>query len=303
MTQQTTYRPDVTVEETDIVSRPRLNLDRSRISWGAVIAGVVLALIIQITMNLLGMAIGAATLSPEDPVNPVGPTFTTGAVIWIAATSLLSTFAGGYVAAHLSGIPDETDSVLHGLLTWAVATFIVFFMLTSGLNTVVTGISNLVTEGISLVGAGVADVAPNVANAIDLQDSLQESIREEAGSLPADTEGLNNNTTLILQLGNLAQAEADSPEAQEAQQALVNLLNDQTNLTEEEAQQTVQRWVDQIQQAAQNARELAEQAASDLADALASTGGILFLILVVGAFAGGSGGYAGRPDPVVETAV
>ena len=36
----------------------------NRVSWGAVLAGVVVALVTQLILNLLGIGIGAATLDP-----------------------------------------------------------------------------------------------------------------------------------------------------------------------------------------------------------------------------------------------
>ncbi len=60
----------------------------SRISWGAVIAGVVIAIIIQVTMNILGLAIGAGIVDPTAAQPNIGPTFSTGVVIWLASSTL-----------------------------------------------------------------------------------------------------------------------------------------------------------------------------------------------------------------------
>lgn len=279
--------PDVIIANT--THRPR------RISWGAVFAGVLMAIIIQITMNILGLAVGSAIVDPADASNPIGPTFSTGAVVWIAASTLIGIFAGGYVAAHLAGIPDETDGVLHGLLTWALTTVLIFLMLSSTASSVISGVSTLVSDGIGLIGAGVEDVAPEVAEAFGVRDSILEAIREEAGAV----EGLENSGTssqLVIAVTNLARAEADSEEANEARQVAVNLLVEETELTQAEAEQRVNDWQQQYQQAVSDAEELAEEAAVNLADALAAVSGVLFVFLVVGAFAGGAGGYVGRPD-------
>ena len=55
-----------------------------RISWGAVIAGVVIAIIIQVTMNILGLAVGAGAVDPTAPQPNIGPALGTGIVIWLA---------------------------------------------------------------------------------------------------------------------------------------------------------------------------------------------------------------------------
>src|SRR5690242_15021914 len=47
-----------------------------RISWGAVIAGVILALVIQLALNLLGISIGTSQLDPYDRDAPTVKTLT-----------------------------------------------------------------------------------------------------------------------------------------------------------------------------------------------------------------------------------
>ena len=283
-------------DEPDVIVANHLSRQR-RISWGAVIAGVLMAIILQIMMNILGLAVGAAIVDPAEAVNPIGPTFSTGAVIWIAASTLIGIFAGGYIAAHLAGNPDETDSVLHGLLTWALGTVVVFLLLSSTASSVISGVSTLVSDGIGLIGASVEDVAPEVVEAFDVRDSVLEAIREEAGTV----EGIDNtsvNSQLVIAVTNLVRADVDSENANESRQVATTLLVDEASLTQAEAEATVNDWEQQYRQTVSDAEELAEEAAVNLADALAATSGVLFVILVVGAFAGGAGGFVGRPDIV-----
>jgi hypothetical protein len=48
-------------------------IDRfARISWGAVVAGAIIALATQIVLALIGMAIGLATLNPATGDSPSG---------------------------------------------------------------------------------------------------------------------------------------------------------------------------------------------------------------------------------------
>src|SRR5262249_14835881 len=93
----------------------------SRISWGAVFAGVVVALATQLLLNLLGMGVGAATLSPVEGDNPSAMSLSVGAGIWFALSSILAALAGGYAAGKLAGVPNEATGSWHGLTTWALA--------------------------------------------------------------------------------------------------------------------------------------------------------------------------------------
>src|SRR2546421_10345994 len=63
------------------------------ISWGAIFAGVVIALAVQIVLSLLGIGIGASTIDPLNQQNP-GKGLGIGAAVWFVISSLIATFAG-----------------------------------------------------------------------------------------------------------------------------------------------------------------------------------------------------------------
>jgi hypothetical protein len=54
----------------------------NRVSWGAVLAGIVTALVTQLILNMLGIGIGVATLDPAGGDNPQASTFSIAAGIW-----------------------------------------------------------------------------------------------------------------------------------------------------------------------------------------------------------------------------
>ena len=64
----------------------------NRVSWGAVLAGVVVALVTQLILNLLGIGIGAATLDPAagSAENPSASSFSIGAGLPCRASWLRS---------------------------------------------------------------------------------------------------------------------------------------------------------------------------------------------------------------------
>ena len=270
----------------------------SRISWGAVFAGVVIAIIIQVTMNILGLAIGAGVVDPTATQPNIGPAFGTGVVVWLASSTLLGIFAGAYVTSHLAGTPNTTDGIIHGLLTWAVGTLIVVLMLGSTASNVFNGISSTLGQGMALVGASVTEVAPQVADALNLQENALSSIQEEIDSLPMD-EGTSMGVELPIAVIELLRQDSESAGADETRQAVVTLMTEQTTLTEAEAEAQIQQWEAQSQRFIAQADEAARQAAEDLANAIAATAGVLFSILIVGAFAGGAGGYIGTAEHVM----
>ncbi len=82
-----------------------------RISWSAILAGVVLAMVVSLLLNLLGTAIGSASIDPmqeADPLSGIG----TGAGIWVVVSSVISLFVGGWAAGRLA----QREGAFHGLL-------------------------------------------------------------------------------------------------------------------------------------------------------------------------------------------
>src|SRR5438105_49449 len=87
----------------------------NRASWGAIIAGVVAALVVQLSLNLLGIGIGAASLDAANLAgNPDASTFSIEAGVWWAVSSIIAAFFGGVVAGRLCGAAKANTARWHG---------------------------------------------------------------------------------------------------------------------------------------------------------------------------------------------
>lgn len=289
---------------------------RSRISWGAIISGVVVAMILQVAMNMLGLSIGAAAIDPGDP-NAVAPTFGTATVLWMAASIFISLFVGGAVAGYMSGRIGRNEGLWHGLTVWAVTTILALWMLTSAAGSVLNGVTNALGQGLGLLGSTAAEIVPEVADTAVLQDSLLTSIRDEAGAMSgptastagttegsSTTDGGNGamaqqprsmNASLVLAVGDMLSAEEGSPEADTARQNVITMMTDM-GYTQEEAAATLDRWERDYRAVAAQASERAEQAAEDIANAVATTAGLTFMVIALGGLAAGAGGFLGAPE-------
>ncbi len=85
-----------------------------RLSWGPVIAGVLLALAAHVVLGLIGAAIGFAA-APADS-RAVGA----GAAIWALITPFVATALGAWLAVRMAGREDEAGSNLHGVMVWCI---------------------------------------------------------------------------------------------------------------------------------------------------------------------------------------
>lgn len=254
-----------------------------RVSWGAIFAGVVVALLTQLALEMLGIAIGVGAIEPGE--DTLGPDFTSAVVVWLAATMLLSLFAGGLVTGKLSGTSDASSGLLQGLTMMGVTTLITLFLLSSTLMSTLRGVSGLIGDGLSFVGSNAEDVATTVADAVELRDNVLVEIRDEAEDILAEDASL---TSLRIALDDYLLGEEPG---QDVRQAAITALASQTELTQEEAAAQLDEWEADLDQAVTNLEEEAERVASDVADIIAATAGVIFAMLVAGAFAGAAGGY------------
>lgn len=74
-----------------------------RISWAAVIGGVILAVAVQLLLSLLGAGIGLGTVGTNAGSTPTASNLGIGAGIWWVVSNCIALAAGGYVAAGSPG--------------------------------------------------------------------------------------------------------------------------------------------------------------------------------------------------------
>ena len=78
---------------------------RYQVSWGAISAGTVVALVVQVLLTTLGAGLGIATLDIGTTETPEASTFSVLAGIWYLVTGIVAAYLGGYIAARLSERP------------------------------------------------------------------------------------------------------------------------------------------------------------------------------------------------------
>ncbi len=129
-----------------------------RISWSAVFAGVLIAVVSQLLLSLLGLGIGLSTIDPVEEQNPTAG-LGLGTAIWYIVSSLLSLLAGGWVAGRLASAPRLFDGVIHGILTWSLMTLITIYFLTTTVGNLIGGASRLVGGIVRTAGTAAGSVA------------------------------------------------------------------------------------------------------------------------------------------------
>ena len=265
-------------------------IELNKVSWGAIFAGVVVALVVQALLTMLGVGIGVATLDPGTSDNPDGATFSIVAGIWYVVAGIIAAFAGGYVSARMSGKIVPTTGALHGLTTWALTTLIVIFLLTSSVGSLVGGVFSGVASAVGGASQTIAQAAaPMLANSNPL-----EALKSQVRATGTDPDALNAavmNAMRSLVMGDAASADAARAQAAQALATARGIPLDQAT---QQVTDMEKQYRDAVESAKQQAVEAAEATAS-----VVSTGAILaFVALVLGALAGWFGGRSGVVNPI-----
>jgi len=162
--------------------RPGVRLSEviNRVSWGAVWAGVMIALGMEALFTLFGFFIGFGmyNYTAANPWSGI-PTWST---VWYLVTAGWSMFFGAWCAARLSGHPVREAAVLHGLTTWGLATFVTMLVvgvgswavLREGINVLsaalISGAQPLTAAAAAPPNAGpMAQGTANVVSAVSLR--------------------------------------------------------------------------------------------------------------------------------------
>ena len=277
----------------------------SRVSWGAVIAGAVVALTIGLMLNALGAGIGATTVDAAARDTPSASSFGIGAAIWVLVSNLIGLAVGGYVAARLSGTSDNTDGTLHGLAVWGT-TFLISAVLLGNLvsgiaSTAASGASSLVSSVASGAGSAVSAVGQQAANRTDtstlqnaaqgLVDRVQNAL--SGGGAPASMTSDQRKA----EMGTLVTRRVTDGQLSTADRERLNqLVAAEYNLSPQDAQARVQQAEQQATQTARQAEERARSAADAAASGAAKAGFAVFGIMLLGAIASVLGARRGTRD-------
>ena len=143
-----------------------------RISWAAIFGGVIMVVVIQLLLSMLGAGIGLGTVNVNAGSTPDASSFGIGAGLWWVISSCIALMAGGYVAAWFAGIEVRFDGVLHGLVTWGIATILTLYLLSSAIGGIIGGGFSALGNVASAAGSGVQAAAQPLAEAAGVSPDM-----------------------------------------------------------------------------------------------------------------------------------
>ena len=281
---------------------------RSAVSWGAIIAGAVVAAAISLILLALASGLGLASVSPWPDSGASLTTFSVMTAIGLIVVQWVASGLGGYVTGRLrtKWVGTHTHEVFfrdtaHGFITWALSTVLVATLLASATASLVRAGAHgaaIVASGATAGGAGAAitnssagsDETAGGSNA-GVSSSSSAGMLSSANSISAynvDTlfrrtqanEASSNADARAEATRILARSLASGDVSAADRTYLAQLVAARTGISDTEAQKRVDATIADVQADETKARQAADAARK------ASSAASIFtaLSMVIGAF-------------------
>ncbi len=275
--------PSVSVETADDEIQTSL---LNRISWGAIIAGVVVALVTQLILNMLGIGIGASALEIGQGANNSGSGFSIGAGLWWTFSGIVAAFLGALVAGRLAGAARGDTASWHGIVVWATTTLLVIYLLTSAVGGILGGAFNVVGSVVGGAGKAAASAAGGLAKVAET-DTVSSQARQLVD--PNSVQSVQDDVTTYVR----ASLQGDREAAAEAKQRAVQGISQTTHVTPAEAQAKLDLAEAKAHQTLEVAKQKATKAADEARRGVSFATLLGALALALGALASWFGGARG----------
>lgn len=320
---------------------PDLSATIRRISWGAIFAGLFVALATQLLLSILGVGIGASTIHIGSGGGASAAGLGIGSGIWFFLSIVVALFVGGWVAGTVAGMPRRVEGLLHGVVVWSLTTLVTVYLLTTAIGGILGGATGLIGKVVGVAGTGAAAAAPAISTAVGTQlkksgitvdtvtDKVQTILRQ-TGNPKLSPEALKAQAQHQGNLAkNAAKASAQNPQATHQnmndlvyrflhntgatsraadRQALINVVAAQQHVSKAQAARTVDGWSQEADSAKRQAQvvgkavvQKTQQVANTTAQDVSRTALGAFFLLLVGVIAAAVGGWFSTRQEFTET--
>ena len=253
------------------------------LSWSGIVAGVFAAVSIQLLFNLLGVGIGASSIDAVKGDQP-GQGMAVGAVIWFALSWILSLAIGAWVACQFTRVHGRRAGALQGFMVWAVSSLAVVYLLSTAAGSLIGGTASVIGHTAAMVGSGAKATVPGIAGMVSRGTGVTPAdIATQAGDIASDPKFQQIMADTVT---NGAFSSSDHS-------ALSSLLAERGHMSPAQADQTINKWQNEIESDAKAAKSTALKAEDKAASGVSATGFGSFFSLLLGLAAAVGGGIFG----------
>lgn len=265
------YEKDATGME---IKRSGLFKRKLDISWGAILAGWLVAAAAAMILYVLGAATGISAIRLSDP-DSITDKMIFSATVWLMVTWVISLALGAYFAGAVTRTTDKKVGCLQGIAIWALSSLLTILVGMTGLGLAGVGVAG--TSGQIIGGSLIAAESANGQETYNNPANFRAVLKREIA--PKLNEDLRAGT-----LSSIA-AEFIRGDKENAKNAL--LLN--TTLSNEDAEMVVNDLSQQIATTKEKVKIAADKAAYYTAVALWLSV-LVSLLSLAGAMWGGKAG-------------
>ena len=267
-------------------SYPLGESSRSAVSWGAVIAGAVIAAALTITLVTGGAGLGFLAVSPWQNQGASGTSIAISTILWLFVTQIIVYGIAGYVTGRLRTKWTDVRSdeiyfrdTAHGFLVWALSSIVGFVLLGSIAASVVSGTAQ---AGATVAGASASAVSTAVLasdETFSLDYYTDSLLRDEnlgqTGSQEANRKEVATIMTRSIVRGELATDDKNY---------LIKVIAQRAGISEAEARARIEDVTERAKAAAEEIELQARETADDARKAAALFALWAFASLLIGAF-------------------
>jgi hypothetical protein len=246
---------------------------QSAVSWAAILAGAVGAIVLSLVLTTLGAGLGLTSLSawPQSGASPT--TFSIGTGIGLIIVQWLASAFGGFLTGRLrTKWALHTHEIFfrdtaHGFLSWAIATLVGTALLAAAATSAVSG----GVRAASTVAGGAAQAASSSVS----QYTVDGLFRSERVDNSTSTQEAAAQATRILANGVRT---GDVPQADRTY--LAQLVAAKAGISQADAEKRVNDTISDVKDAETKARAVADTARKAAANFAIFTA----LAMLIGAF-------------------
>ncbi len=287
---------------------PRVAPITTRLSWGAIFAGLLVATALQLVFAVLGAAVGLAAWDLDS-----GRALGIGAAIWAALSVLIALYIGGGTTGRLAGVITRKDGILHGILVWATSLLFAVWMIGSGVGALAGATFNVFGNVAGAAAGAVtsaAGAAAGQSGGIDLQNvrAEVELLLRQTGAPALNPDSIAAAAQRAGQTTTQSQASNEQVASEIAEmvrmragavdrEAMINVIVARTGRSRAEAERIADRVVSLQQSAATQIDTLQARAGETAEDVASTTSSALWIALLgmglsLGAAVAGSAAHA-----------
>lgn len=259
---------------------------RSAVSWGAVIAGAVIAAALTITLIVGGSGLGFLSVSPWQNDGASGTTMAVGTIVWLLLTQIIAYGIAGYVTGRLRTkwtdvLGDEVffRDTAHGFIVWAFSSIVGVILIGSAAGAIISGATS---AGATVAGASAEVAGTAVMNneeGFSLDYYTDTLLRPENPGQDAN-QGDSRKEVSTIMTRSIVRGELSV----EDKDYLISLVAQRAGISEYEAKARVDEITERAHKAAEEFEVKAREAADKARTAAAIFALWAFASLLLGAF-------------------